>query len=263
MSGAVLQAGAMALFLVLGVVRPRVADQRLMNRDLLLNLANGALLFVVRVTLVAWVAAHSGVGLVDLSWLRVPALQLVAALVVLDFTRYWVHYADHRVPWLWTFHRVHHSAEVMDATTGLRMHVVDFLQLSAIPVVLFSIVFDTAGFSPWVEPAALGVGVFFDAIEHGNVRVDPKGTLFRAWNLLFNSPHFHSWHHTRDGARCDGNYGNTLVIWDRLFGTEVTGPLPPPLFGLERDQALENSLVGWHLLRRRDAPSGGPVAQTN
>jgi len=262
LSGAILQGGAMALFLGVGLLRPRVR-QPLFNRDLLLNLANGVLLFGVRVTLVAWAAAHSALGLISLSWLRAPGLQLLAAFLLLDLTRYWVHFADHRLPWLWTFHRVHHSAEVMDATTGLRMHLVDFLQLSAIPLLLFSVLLDTHAFAPWVLPTALGVGVFFDALEHGNIRLDASHPAFRAWNLLFNSPHFHSWHHTRDGARCDGNYGNTLVTWDRLFGTDVTGPQPPPLFGLEADQALDNSLLGWHLLKRRAGvapPEGGPCA---
>jgi sterol desaturase/sphingolipid hydroxylase (fatty acid hydroxylase superfamily) len=52
---------------------------------------------------------------------------------------------------------------------------------------------------------------------------------------------------------CDGNYGNVLLFWDRLFGTDVTGAEPPPLMGIDGDQRLENSLLGLQLLR----PEGG------
>ena len=74
----------------------------------------------------------------------------------------------------------------------------------------------------------------------------------RAWHMLLNNPLFHSWHHTRDGALCDGNYGNTLVIWDRLFKTEVTQSKPPVLMGLGGDQIIDDrSLIGLQLLRPR------------
>ncbi|MEL6348765.1 MAG: sterol desaturase family protein, partial [Myxococcota bacterium] len=179
-------------------------------------------------------------------------------------TRYWVHRADHRIPWLWTFHRVHHSSERLDVTSGLRMHAVDFVQLSLIPIVLFGVLMDTSTFSPWVITAALGVGVFFDAFQHANLRFDIDAPLGRAWHLLLNNPHFHAWHHTRNGHHHDGNYGNTLVIWDRLFGSEVTQPELPEAFGVGGDQALAGtrertlsprsvlrSVVSMQLLRAR------------
>lgn len=249
--GVLIKALAMGTFQVAGVIRPRVADQPLVHRDALLNVANGLLLYAFKLGVLSWALARLDQGWVDLSWLPSGPAQLVFTFVLLDFTRYWVHYADHRVPWLWRFHRVHHSAERLDATTGLRMHVVDFLQLAAIPVVLFSLLFNGKQLDPWVLPAALAVADVMDAFEHANVRMDRTSPLVRAWSLLFNSPSFHCWHHTRDGALCDGNYGNTLVIWDRLFGTDVTQVQPPALYGIEENQALENSVLGWQLLRKR------------
>ncbi len=246
-----LQGGAMALFLVAGRLRPRVPGVPLVHRDLVLNLLNGLVLFAFAWAVIEPLTAGAEVGLVDGALLGPPAAQFLVAFLLLDFTRYWVHRADHRVPWLWTFHRVHHSAEVLDATTGLRMHLVDFVQLAAIPVLLFGVLIDTSGFAPWVVPAAMGVGVVMDAWQHANLRVDTSSALFRAWDALFNNPHFHCWHHTRDGELHDGNYGNTLTIWDRLFGSCVSRPEPPEAYGLDETQALDNTLWGWHLLRRR------------
>jgi len=233
-----LQGGAMGLFLLVALAAPRKADQRLVHPDLIINLLNGLVLFLVVAPLVRLVSVHAEVGLIDMSWLSAGWAQFLVAFLALDFTRYWLHRLDHRVPLLWTFHRVHHSSERMDATSGLRMHAVDFLQLSAIPLVLFGLLMDTATFQPWVVGAALGVGVFFDAFQHANLKIDLSKPWWRVWHLMFNNPHFHAWHHTRDGHIYDGNYGNTLVWWDRLFGSEVTQPHLPAEFGISGDQAL-------------------------
>lgn len=245
-----LQGTAMVLFLAAGRVWPR-RSVPLLNRDLVFNLVNGLVLFALMGLPLGWVTQSVQVGLVSMDWLSTGGLQLPFAFLALDFSRYWLHYAGHRVPFLWQFHRVHHSAEVLDSTTGLRMHAVDFLQLWLVPFLLFGVVFDTSSFASWVIPAAFGIGVVMDSFQHSNMTFDLSKPWNHAWHQLLNNPHFHAWHHTRDGALCDGNYGNTLLVWDRLFGTEVTRPALPDAYGLEQDQALVNGVVGWQMLRPR------------
>ena len=126
-------------------------------------------------------------GLIPLGTLGHPVLQVLFVLVTVDFTRYWVHYADHRVPFLWSFHRVHHSAEAMDSTVGFRMHVVDFLQLTALPVVLYGVLFDVTQFSPWAIPAAFSVGIVADAFEHSNLEFKLDSWWKKAWFQVFNT----------------------------------------------------------------------------
>ncbi len=248
---AVVQVIAVAVFLAIGSLRPRVPGS-LFHGDLRLNLWTGALLFLLRVTAIAWLSQHLSVGLLDLSSVP-PLVAFAVCFVSLDFLRYALHWADHRVPFLWTFHRVHHSSERLDATSGLRMHLVDFLQLSLLPVVLFSVVLDTSAVAPWVIPAVVSVGMVSDAWQHANIRIDARRPLFRVWNTVLNNPHFHSWHHVRDHALGHGNYGQTLVVWDRLFGTAVDRDTPPESFGLDAGDALDRTTVGLQLLRR-----GGP-----
>ncbi len=248
----IVQALALLLGTAAGAAWPR-EPQPVFSRDFWINVGTGALLFPVRLglTLLGVNELYAGnVALVHVGGLGHPALQFLFAFLALDFAKYWVHYADHRVPFLWKFHRVHHSAERLDASTGLRMHVVDFLQLSAIPVALFGLIFDISGFSPWVLPAALCVGIVADALEHMNVKMTLESPLSRLWYATFNSPLFHSWHHVRDGHLCDGNYANALPLWDRLFGTDVARDLPPEVYGVARGP-LEDSFLGLHLLRPR------------
>ena len=245
---------AQVLVLVLGLVAgklwPREPREGFLTRESWVNLTNGALLFAAKTAVLVGTTALGGVELagrlVDLTGL--PAfVQFLVAFLALDFVRYWVHYADHRVPFLWTFHRVHHSAEALDSTTGFRMHAVDFLQLALIPVVLFGAVFRVA--DGWILPAALIIGIVADSMEHANVRFTLDTPFRRAWFRVFNNPLFHSWHHTRDGQIHDGCYANALPLWDRLFGTDVSRPVPPELYGVEDRQDLAHDLLGLQLLR--------------
>ena len=105
----------------------------------------------------------------------------------------------------------------------------------------------------------MGVGIVFDCFQHSNMRWDVNQPFQKAWHKLLNNPHFHSWHHTRDGHLCDGNYSNTLIVWDRLFGTEVTQEQSPELMGLGGDQRIHNTVLGWQLLRP-EAEAGGAEA---
>jgi sterol desaturase/sphingolipid hydroxylase (fatty acid hydroxylase superfamily) len=245
---------AQALVLVLGLlagkVWPREPRSGFLTAESWVNLLNGGILFfgkqaaLLGATLLG--AQPLAGRLFDLTGLH-PAVQLLIAFLALDFVRYWVHYADHRVPFLWRFHRVHHSAETLDSTTGFRMHVVDFLQLATIPAVLFGVVFRIE--DAWIIPAALIVGIVADSMEHANVRFPLDTPLRRFWFKAFNNPLFHSWHHTREGQIYDGCYANALPLWDVLFGTDVSRPVPPELYGVEDKQDLAHDLVGLQMLR--------------
>jgi sterol desaturase/sphingolipid hydroxylase (fatty acid hydroxylase superfamily) len=239
--------GSIGLFLALGALFPRVQPS-VDWRATTVNVVSGALLFAFRTLLL--LGADLAVEAVGGGWISLvdtsPWIQGIAGFLVLDITRYWVHRLDHRVPWLWQFHAVHHSSEHLNSTSGLRMHWVDIIQLTAIPWVLFGLVFQL---SEAVLLPVLMMGAVMDAFQHANLRLNFQNPVLRAWNLLFNNPHFHSWHHTRDGSKKDGNYGQFLTIWDRLFGSDVTEPLPPALYGLE--EPLELGVVSLQLLRKR------------
>ena len=248
MERVLLQGIVMGLFLGVGVLLPR-KQQSFMHPDLWINLFTGAAIFILIAPLMRFVGGNLEFFLIQLPVM--PAwLQLVLSFLLLDFCRYWLHYAHHRVPFLWRFHRVHHSSENLDATSGLRMHAFDFVQLALLPIVLFGILIDTTSFAEWVIPTALSIGVFFDAFQHANISFPIGHPLGRLWHSFLNNPHFHIWHHTADGKEIDGNYSNTLVIWDRIFGTDVTQNDVPSALGLGH-APLKNSLLDLQLLKRR------------
>ena len=114
-------------------------------------------------------------------------LQLIAALLIIEFTGYWAHRAHHRIPALWKLHRVHHSSVRMDWLAAAHLHPFDstivLLQLHAI-------------------------------FQHASFRTH-SGTL----GQLVSSPHFHHWHHSGDLEARDKNFAGMFPWLDRVFAT--------------------------------------------
>ena len=138
------------------------------------------------------------------------ALQFVAILVLTDLTQYWIHRLFHRVPALWRFHAIHHSAEAMDWLAGSRLHLVDVVVTRGLTYVPIYVL----GFAE----APLFAYIAFVSIQatfiHANVRFD-FGPL--AW--LLATPRFHHWHHAAEVEAVDTNFAVHLPMLDRLFGT--------------------------------------------
>src|SRR5215510_14910846 len=143
---------------------------------------------------------------------------IAASIVVLDLAIYLQHMLFHALPALWRLHRVHHTDPELDVTTGVRFHPVEIL-LSAgvkgavvgalgapvVGVVVFEIV--------------LNAGSMF---SHANLRL--SGAADRLLRRLFVTPDMHRVHHSIDTAEMNRNFGFTLSLWDRLFGTYEAQP---------------------------------------
>ena len=159
----------------------------------------------------------AGVGIANLVAIEVGswpvALQLLTLFVVRDFLQWNVHRLLHRVPWLWEFHKVHHSVEEMGFAAHLRYHWMEnvvYRVLEYVPLAMIGFGIDDFFV---VHLFTLTMGHF----NHANIRV-PLGPL----KYLFNNPQMHLWHHARDlpGHAPHGvNFGLTLSLWDYLFKT--------------------------------------------
>lgn len=163
------------------------------------------------------------------SWWAPVALAL-SLFVVDDFVRYYVHYAEHRVPALWELHKVHHSAEVLNFFTAERHHplsIVLFQMVGLIGVVAVNTIF-VAFFADKISLATLLGGNVFWVLSNllgGALRHSPVwlsfGPRVERWLI---SPAQHQIHHSTNPKHFDCNFGGSLAIWDRMFGTlYVTG----------------------------------------
>ena len=95
-------------------------------------------------------------------------LQFAEAMLITDFVQYWFHRAFHRVPFLWGFHAVHHSAGTMDWLAGARMHLIEVVLLRGVT----SLPLLTFGFSPSVMQAYVTLVYIYSGLVHANLRGD-------------------------------------------------------------------------------------------
>ena len=182
-------------------------------RNITLALANLAVIILVFAAVTAGVitwAASNDFGLLR----RIPAplwLTTVLAILLMDCWMYLWHRANHEVPFLWRFHRVHHSDPSLDVTTALRFHTGEIVISSALRLLVVPLI----GASLW--QVLLYEALLFPVIQfhHSNVYVPER--VDRVLKLLIASPYMHRIHHSRLRAERDSNYSTIFSFWDRLF----------------------------------------------
>ena len=159
-------------------------------------------------------------------WLQFPVFFFVK-----DFIEWNIHRLLHNMPWLWEFHKLHHSIEELDWIGNFRFHwgeVIVYKMLSYLPLVIL-------GVNNIVILIIAVIGTLMQDLNHANVPIS-WGPL----RYLFNSPKMHVWHHDVELHGKGGqNFGIVLSVWDWLFGTvywpdDVEQPRKLGFEGMER-----------------------------
>ena len=182
-----------------------------------LNTVIARLFFMGGVVTVAAMAQDRGWGLLNL--MEGPVwLELVLAVVALDFIIYWQHQVFHFVPILWRFHMMHHSDLDLDVSSGVRFHPVE--------IVISTVVKGVAVIALGVAPLAV---VAFEIVlngtslfNHSNVKIPLSIEPILRWFVV--TPDMHRIHHSVDPRETNSNYGFNVPWWDRLFGTYCAEP---------------------------------------
>lgn len=199
-----------------------------LGRNAGLALANGLLsmAFVLPITL--W-ATEVALDWRPSWWSSWPGLLL--DLLILDGLIYWWHRLNHKVPFLWRFHQVHHLDEFLDSTSAFRFHFGE-VALSALFRAGFVILLGL----PFTSILLFETLLLFAAIfHHSNLRL-PRG-LELALSWLIVTPSIHWVHHHALRADTDSNYASFLSLWDRLFGSRSPNPRRLDMkIGLEGDR---------------------------
>jgi len=202
-------------------------------------------------------------------------LLTVTLFVVDDLLRWTVHYLFHRIPELWEFHKVHHSAEVLNFATAERHHPVEVLATATVLTVAYGVVngifIGLFGDKVTITTiAGANAFLFLFNIAGGALRHSPFwisfGPTVEKWVI---SPAMHQIHHSDKPEHFDRNMGGSLAVWDRMFGTlhiprgrEIEG------FGIgpeTRDfRSMEVIMIrpfvsAWKLLKARFQPAHEPV----
>jgi len=149
----------------------------------------------------------------------------VTLFVINDFNFFIAHYTMHRIPEFWEFHKVHHSAEVLNFTTSERAHPFEIVYTSLVSGVTIGLVNGVfIGFfgDQLTVSTVAGANIFLfvfnifgGVLRHSPVWLSFGPTLER-WLV---SPAMHHIHHSENPEHYDMNMGASLAIWDRMFGT--------------------------------------------
>jgi sterol desaturase/sphingolipid hydroxylase (fatty acid hydroxylase superfamily) len=145
-------------------------------------------------------------------------VEVVIAMLILDFVIWAQHLITHKIPILWRLHQVHHADRDMDVTTAIRFHPIEIALSMLLKIAVVYALGPTAFAVILFEILLNGSAMF----NHANINI-PK-TLDRVIRLLIVTPDMHRVHHSDIRAEHDSNYGFSLSIWDRLFGTYVAQP---------------------------------------
>jgi sterol desaturase/sphingolipid hydroxylase (fatty acid hydroxylase superfamily) len=137
----------------------------------------------------------------------------VAAYVLYDFGFWFIHFISHRVRFFWCIHSIHHSAKEMKLSVAFRGSFFDFI------LIPHNIIWmPLLGFNPVMVILIDAIGKMYGVIEHINENWVPT-KRWKWFEYLFVSPSLHRVHHSVNHLYLDRNYGETLSIWDRVFGT--------------------------------------------
>jgi len=133
----------------------------------------------------------------------------IMTFISIDLVFYVYHRMSHRIRFLWAIHLSHHSSEEMNFAVSFRQ--AWFGPISKIP---FFMVLPLLGFDPTIIAVAGVISTLWGIVGHTQV-IGKLGPL--EW--IFNTPSHHRVHHGSNKQYIDKNYGNLLIIWDRMFGT--------------------------------------------
>lgn len=197
-------------------------------RNLTIGVVNGLVLTLGFSGLVVaasrWGLAHP-IGL--LHRVRLPAgVERLLGFAAFDLWMYGWHRANHAIPWLWRFHRVHHSDLAVDVTSALRFHAGEMvlsavLRLAVIP--LLGITFgDLVLYELILQPV-----IYF---HHSNIRFPARWD--RLMRVVIVSPNMHRVHHSDRVEETNSNYASIFSWWDRLWRTYRERDLAAVRYGL-------------------------------
>lgn len=179
---------------------------------------------VLNSTVISWVsiklaeepltAVKESFGITTQWAMQLPFVVQVALVVfVIEFGQYWMHRLMHNNAFFWSTHAPHHHITQLNAAKGAVGNPLELLLISLSVIALFDL-------PQAAEFCAFNLLTVISTFAHANVRSDPP----RFYSFFFTTIRHHSLHHTAlsyEDTRC--NYGNSLILLDRIFGTYREG----------------------------------------
>jgi sterol desaturase/sphingolipid hydroxylase (fatty acid hydroxylase superfamily) len=207
------------IVLLLEQIHERHAGWRMNRREFFTDL----FYVILSATVISWfseklaedplMAAKASLRITTEWTMHLPWLAQVALVIlVIEFGQYWMHRLMHNWHPFWLTHAPHHHLTQLNAAKGAVGNPIELFLISLSVVALFDLE-RTAIF------AAINTMGVISTFAHANVRSNPP-----IWySFFFTTIRHHSLHHSTDYDSTRSNYGNSLILLDRIFGTYREG----------------------------------------
>lgn len=213
---AILLTGMLILFLWLERRTPLRCWTHALLPRLLLNAAVAGLAFLTAALLIRPVVTSllDGAGADSFSFLRIvplsPTVHFAFGFLLMDLSFYYWHVANHRLPFLWRFHNVHHFDPDLDVSTAVRFHFGEVALSAAFRVAQVTVI-GPSGWTYVMYELAFQANTLF---HHSNVKLPI--TFERVLNWVLVTPRMHGIHHSQVRDETNSNYSVVFSWWDRL-----------------------------------------------
>ncbi len=245
---------------------PRVFLHESAKKDYFVFIINNGFLFFVTLSVIITPGLFAETLLRAADWFGISARaaeatfmsQLIYSTVLVlawDFGATYAHYLKHKVPFMWEFHKVHHSAEVMTPVTAMRRHPIDYLfsalittGVLGIAICVLHLVF---GFG--IQPFTIfgtWAGIYIWRLLGYNLRHSHIWISYGDfWNKILVSPAQHQVHHSTKPKHFDKNFGHIFAFWDTALGSQYLPKHEERVtFGIEKDEMEDyRTLKGLYL----------------
>lgn len=139
-------------------------------------------------------------------------VQLICAILIIEFFAYWIHRANHRFSVMWRIHETHHTSLELDWLSANRIHFTEAILIKIIGAAIIVLM--------GASIKVLYVYMLFDLIMGAFIHSNIKGKI-RSLKYIFNSPEMHHVHHSNNFKHQNSNFGDKITIYDWIFGTAL------------------------------------------
>lgn len=243
--------GGFSLFILLESIFPARRWQQSRVKRLFFHAAVAAfntvlVRLLIYVPFLLWVVYVEQQGWGISRWLGLDGwLEIVLSLIMLDLFDYFWHRANHRIPFLWRFHKAHHADNEMDVTTALRFHPGE-LMLSSLAKASWVVIWGPTAIAWFIFEGLISLCAQF---HHSNF--DLPDPIERVLARVLVTPRFHTSHHVVDRRYGDANFSTIFSFWDPLFRSYNQVPkvrdghLAGDAIGLPEAREMTLSIRAW------------------
>ena len=189
----------------------------------LITIINTASINIVHI-FIPFIAIIAAIDVSNEKWglfniINLPSwLEIILKIIILDFVIWGQHFLSHKIPFIWRFHRMHHTDRDLDVTTAVRFHPFEIIFSMFIKIAAIYIIGASAVAVIIFEIILNGMAMF----NHANLKISPK--LEALLRKIVVTPDLHRIHHSIYIEEHNKNYGFSLSIWDKVFKCYLDQP---------------------------------------